>query len=289
METIAAARARVEVAKSEHDNAVLNLARRKRIRGSISIEEFDQALFAEKSAKANLDAAHERLSELESGTRKEKVDAQLSAVQQLEASLKEIDVALSKSRLLAPFAGIITRRYLDPGSIAQASVPVVKLVEQQHLEAWIGLPVSIARDIEPDSEHQILVDRIPFQGKVAAKIQELDTATHTQTVLFTLEPAASEKVVSGQICEIAISSSVDTSGCWVPTSALSKGVRGLWTVMVMVKDKTTGAFRIEKRGIEIIKTAADRVLTEGTIEDGDQIVVNGTHRITDGQLVVPTD
>lgn len=291
-ERVLAAKASVDAAQSNFSNAQLNLSRRKRLKeaAAISSEEYDQALFAERSARANLTATQEQLAELETGTRKEKIAAQLAAVRQLEASAKEIEVAISKSDLTAPFDGTVTRRYLDQGSIANASAPVIKLVEQQHLEAWIGVPVSIASDIEKGAKHEIRIGKNTFFGQVSAKIQELDPVTLTQTVVFELEPAASQKVVSGQVCETNIASSVDTAGCWIPTSALTKGVRGLWSVMVIVPDESEmGGYRAEKRDIEILKTDANRILASGTIGSGDRIVIDGVHRIGEGQWVVPTD
>ena len=290
-ETIQAARATMEATDSQHQNAILNLKRRTRLRdaGAISAEEYDQALFGEKTAKANLNAARERLSELESGTRSEQLAAQASAVRQLESAAKEIDVAIQKSQLLAPFSGTVTRRFMDPGSIANASAPVVKLVEQQHLEAWIGLPVEIASSVEIGSKHSIQIGTQSYFGEVTAKIRELDAATRTQTVLYKLESSASNDVVSGQLCEVQISSTVDSSGCWIPTSGLTKGVRGLWSVMVIVPDSSGSGFRSQKRDIEIVKTDSNRVLALGTIESGDRIIVNGVHRVGEGQLVTTTD
>ena len=291
IETIKAARATVTAADSQLENASLNLRRRKSLydAGAISAEEYDQAVFAEESARANLTAAQEQLSELEAGTRAERVERQRSAVRQLEASAQEIDVAIDKSRLVAPFDGTVTRRYLDPGSIAQASDPVIRLVEQQHLEAWIGLPVSIVADLEIGTKHEILIEGQTFVGTASAKIRELDPATRTQTVLFVLAASASDKVVSGQLCEIQVTSPVNTAGFWIPTSALTKGVRGLWSVMVITPEESGSYFRARKRDIDIIKTDSNRVLARGTIEDGDQIIINGVHRVAEGQLVIPSD
>jgi RND family efflux transporter MFP subunit len=291
VETIKAARATMTAAKSQFDNAALNLQRRKRLYegGAISAEENDRAVFAEETARANLSAAQEQLSELEAGTRLEQVEGQKSAVRQLEASAREIDVAIEKSKLLAPFDGTVTRRYLDPGSIAQASVPVIRLIEQKHLEAWIGLPVSIIAELEIGSKHDILIDGRTFVGTASAKIRELDPATRTQTVLFVLPPSASDKVVSGQLCEIQVTSSINTSGFWIPTSALTKGVRGLWSVMVITPEESGTRFRARKRDIDIINTDSNRVLAKGTIEDGDRIIINGVHRVAEGQLVIPSD
>jgi len=286
-----AAQATVAAAKSLFANAVSNLDRRTGLyeAGAISDEEFDQARFAKETAKANLNAAQEQFAELESGTRPEKLAAQKSAVRQLESAEKEIDVAIAKSKLLAPFSGTVTKRYLDQGSIARAAEPVIKLVEREHLEAWVGLPVSIVACLEIGTKHEILIDGQIYFGVVSAKIQELDPATRTQTVLLELDSAASDKVVSGQLCQIQVTSTVDTAGFWIPTTALVKGVRGLWSVMVITPENSGSGFRTQKRDVEIIKTGSNRVLAKGTIDEGDRIVVDGVHRIAEGQLVIPTN
>lgn len=298
IETKNAAAANVAAAKSQYDNAAQTFKRRKALRESnaISDEEYQQAESSERTSQANLNAANAQLDELISGTRQEKKSAQESAVKQFESAAKEIKVAIAKSDLQAPFAGTITRRYLDPGTIAQASDPVVKLVQQDNLEAWIGLPVSIAAELETGSEHTILVGgKLGYVGVVSAKIMELDPATRTQTVLFklrqdqNLDPATRRNAVPGQLCEIQISSIVDSAGCWIETSALTKGVRGLWSVMVIVPEDSGAGYRAEKRDIEIIKTDVNRVLAQGTIQTGDQIIFNGVHRIGEGQRVVPAN
>ena len=120
-----------------------------------------------------------------------------------------------------------------------------------------------------------------------AKIGELDAVTRTRTVLLQLDNLASDQVVSGQLCELNVESTVSGTGFWIPTSALSKGVRGLWSVMVVIA--TGDGYRTQKRDIEIINTDAGRVLARGTIEDGDLIIVDGLHRLAEGQAVSPND
>jgi RND family efflux transporter MFP subunit len=207
----------------------------------------------------------------------------------MEASIAEIDVMLFKSNLLAPFSGTVTRRYLDPGTIAPASAAVIRLVEQQHLEAWVGLPVSVVAELNVGDRQEVLVDGIPYSTVVAAKIPELDPATRTQTIVFEFDKHAADSVVSGQLCEVPIKTLVAGSGFWIPTSALSKGIRGLWSVMVVVPAVEGNGFRTEKRDIEIINTTEANVLARGTINQGDRIVVDGIHRIADGQLVEPNE
>ena len=281
--------ARVKALQSELNRAKMNLERRQRLWESkaISSEEFDQATFTMTTAQANLDSAKEELDELLAGTRREKIDAQKAVVKQLDASMAELDVMISKSTLVAPFSGTVTRRYLDPGTIAQPSAPVIRLVEQQHLEAWVGFPVSVVSNMKIGDSYQANVNGESFDVTVRAKIPELDPATRTQMVVLEFSEKAASRVVSGQLCEVPISTSVEGSGFWLPTSALSKGVRGLWTVLAVVPGTDGTEYRTERRDIEIIKTADDNVLARGTINENDMIVVDGIHRIANGQSVRP--
>ena len=287
IEKINSAKADVKAAESELKNAQQRLERRSKLIRTRAIpeEEFAQSKYDLQSAQANYDAAAERLAELEAGTRQEKITAQAATVRQLEATADELEVALSKSILKAPFDATITRRYLDQGSIAQPSIPVVKLVEQDQLEAWIGLPVELATSIKDGESYPIRIGTQKVYAELGAKIRELDAATRTQTVLFRLD--SNDAVVPGQLCKIELTSEVPASGFWIPNDALAKGIRGLWTVMVVVEDEA-GDLRVQKRDIEIVKTDSRRVLAKGTIKAGDVIIANGVHRVTEGQRVVGT-
>jgi multidrug efflux pump subunit AcrA (membrane-fusion protein) len=320
-ETIAAARAVQAAARSRAEMAQANLDRRKMLfeKQAISQEEFDVARYGVTTASANLRAADEQLSELESGTRQEQLDAQISMLRQLDASIAEIEVAISKSTLLAPFNGTVTERFLDPGSVAQVSAPVVRLVDEQNLEAWIGLPVAMVSQLAIGSQQEIWVGQKPYPATVVAKIRELDTVTRTQTVLFRIEPYNTSIIVSGQLCEINLSSQSPTSGFWIPNTALAKGVRGLWSVLALTPETTVTdsrvvasmpvvdsaegqsplddavhkpaprICRVEKRDVEVLVTESNRVLVRGTLSAGDRVVVDGVHRITSGQLVEARD
>ena len=273
---IDSAQARVQALQSELNRAKMNLERRQRLWESkaISTEEFDQANFTKTTAQANLDSAKEELAELLAGTRQEKIDAQKAVVKQLDASMAEIDVMISKSELVAPFSGTVTRRYLDPGTIAQPSAPVIRLVEQQHLEAWVGFPVDLVSDMKIGDSYQAIVNGGKFEVTVSAKIPELDPATRTQMVILDFEQGAGSRVVSGQLCEVSILTLVEGSGFWLPTTALSKGVRGLWTVLAVVPGNDGVEYRTERRDVEIIKTSDENVLARGTINEDDLIVVD---------------
>ena len=49
------------------------------------------------------------------------------------------------------------------------------------------------------------------------------------------------------------------------------------------------AFRVERREIEVLQTESERVFVRGTLQNSDQVIVNGNDRLVTGQLVRPVD
>ena len=62
--------------------------------------------------------------------------------------MASIDIELEKSRLLAPYDGVIADRYVYQGAVVSPGTPVVRLVELTDQEAQIGVPATMAGTLE---------------------------------------------------------------------------------------------------------------------------------------------
>ena len=133
-----------------------------------------------RSFKARLDAAQRRLDELEAGTRQERIDAQAAIVAQLKASLTNVGVDIEESTLRAPFSGMIGRRFHDEGTIVSTGSPLFRIVEDQRLEAWIGLPAELAASQRDRGEVKLQIARRPRSATLKTVLPELDPATRTR-------------------------------------------------------------------------------------------------------------
>ncbi len=104
----------------------------------------------------------------------------------------------------------------------------------------------------------------------------------------------SSLVRAGQVARLKLSEKIAASGYWLTTTALVRGVRGLWSCYVLGKPENVvhdpnKAFPIEQREIEVLQTESERVFVRGTLQNIDQVIVNGNHRLVTGQLVRPVD
>ncbi|MBD0337605.1 MAG: biotin/lipoyl-binding protein, partial [Cyanobacteria bacterium Co-bin13] len=141
--------------------------------GAISKEELDEFAFGQGALQARLDQAQSRLQELQNGTRQEQVTAQLALVQQLDASLADLDVTLGKSTLTAAFDGIVAARQVDEGTVVNAGQSVVRLVENAAPEARIGLPTEAASQLQIGSAQTLRLGNETYLATVAALLPEI--------------------------------------------------------------------------------------------------------------------
>ena len=239
--------------------------------------------------------AQSNLDELLAGTRAERIEGQTALVEQLDASLANLEVNVAKSTIKAPFTGRISARRVDEGTVVSAGQSVLRLVEDEVPEVRIGIPVQTAAKLQPGSRQSVRVGKKTYTAFVSSLLPELNEATRTVTVVLLLNASAVAKVTPGQTARLELTETIPTSGYQLPTTALVPGVRGLWSTYVLAENGESGpadetkTFRVERRDVEIMHTQSEQVLVRGTLQPNDRVIVNGTHRIVPGQLVRPDE
>lgn len=304
-EVVAAGRASVRNINAQMELARTKFDRRKGLyaQGAISREQLDEVAFESRALAARLDEAKSNLDELLAGTRHEQILAQAAEVEKLNASLANLEIDIAKSTIKAPFAGTVSKRLIDEGTVVSAGQPILRLVEDGKVEVEVGVPVSANAILKPGSMQNVRVGQKTYKARVLSLLPELDSSTRTLTVILTLDDSVAAEVAPGQIARLDLVETIPSSGYWLPTTALVKANRGLWSCYVLAEDEkgqhrgattalsslstTDSTFRVERRDVEILHTDSERVLVRGTIQPGDQAIIKGTQRIVPGQLVRP--
>jgi len=286
-QTIASARAEVSQmqAELELEQAELQRARKLFEDAVISRSKFDTVQFGTRAALARLEAATQKLVELEAGTRPEKINAQRAVVDQLAAMLIDVAVDLDQSQLKAPYAGVISKRYTDEGTIVSPAEAILRLVDDTDLEAWVGLPAANAINFSVSDKHPLEVDGNKIDAIVSAVLPELDPATRTRTVIFDLGNSNSNRIVPFQIIRIQVEQQNNTKGFWVPMTSLVQSKRGLWAIYVVEPIEQGSIFVVARRNVEVLHLQDVRAFVRGTIQSGERIIADGTHRVVAGQQV----
>ena len=241
----AATQARLDLAK-------VTAERRKTLleRGHISAQTYDEARFDVDGLQAEIDG--------------------------INAALRSVETDIADGVLRAPFDAVVAQRYVDEGVVVSAGQPIFRLHEDGAYEARIGVPVTRKARLVEGSEQTLLVNGRQITGTIASVVPDLDPGTRTVTAIVTINDNG---VVANDLVRLAFSDAIDKQGVWVPLSALTEGVRGLWSIYIADQGKAW------RKDVEVLHTEADRVFVTGTLEPDDMIIVSGAHRLVPGQAV----
>ena len=286
--------------------ATANRMRKARDEDAVSDQEWDDARLRSEQAAAAADAARATLAELEAGTRTERIAAQVAAVEALTAAVDSLDVDIAKGTLVAPFAARVTHRLAEPGQVLAPGAPTLELREvpaedskptdlSGRPEIRVGVLPALARSLEVGQTVPVRIRNRPSNARILAIRSDQSARTRTVPILLTVEPEEGRPAVElgdGELVEVVFERTISQPGLWVPATALSEGVRGLWRCLVLTDLSAEGdaapddaTHRLATRVVEIVHFDEQRAYVRGTLKPGDRIVRDGAHRLVPGLAV----
>lgn len=232
-------------------------------------------------------ALEQQVQLLNATRRQEEIEQLREQVSELEGELADVELELEGAQLTAPFAGSIEMRWATVGSVVAAGSPVVRLAEATRV-AWVGIPVPVAARLKMGQTVWLTVGGVEVQGQAVARLPQVDASTRTRTVLIELEEGGSvPDAVAGDVVNIQFYVANPRTGFWLPLTALHREFEGLWSVLVAQPDGDGHVS--QRRYIEIERLENDRALVSGSLAAGDEVIVEGGHRVVPGQRVTPLD
>jgi RND family efflux transporter MFP subunit len=203
---------------------------------------------------------------------------------------REHDQALfDYSKITAPFAGVITQRYANLGTLMQAgtssstqALPLVKLSEDDLFRLVIPVPESYVHFIHLGDAVSVNVPSLSrtFPGKVARF--SVDVREDTRTMHTEVDVQNSNRILlPGLYAEATVTLEEKDGAIAVPLEAVDQE-GGHATV-----DVVDASNKIEQRSIVLgIQTATDAEVLSG-LQEGDAVVVSDRSGLKAGQPVQP--
>ena len=293
-ETIEVARAELVSLKAQYEFARTELRRQSRLRKTKAgtEQDYDSARYDAAARKASVAAAKQKLSELESGTRKEQIDAQRGAMDVIKATIEQAKTRLDQTELVAPFSGRISKRFVDEGSLPQRGSPVLEIMETGQLEVRFGVSPDIAKQLSKGETITFTSRKESHKGTIQQIQSTLDRETRTQQIIVRVNDSEGSGLIDGQTVSVEFAIQSNEPGFWIPTEALQPQVRGLWSVIVAngsPGDPEAGGESIaQRRDVEVLATWGTWSRVRGTLEESDRVVIEGGSRVSAGQVVSPT-
>jgi RND family efflux transporter MFP subunit len=214
--------------------------------------------------------------------------AMQSAQQQVrvnQSDVAKVHTLMDYTRVSAPFAGVITKRYADKGSMIQAgtasqsqAMPVVRLSQNNLLRLILPVPESAVPTVHIGQQVDVRVPSLnrSFPGKVKRFEDKLSLETRTMNTEVDVENPALT-LMPGMYAEVNLTLARRGHVLVAPINAVEAG-----QVAVV-----TPNHRIEFRKIETGIETADEVEIRSGLNDGDLIVLGGHSGLQAGQQIQP--
>jgi multidrug efflux system membrane fusion protein len=228
---------------------------------SVSAQEADQYASGYKQSQANLAAA----------------EANVRRLEQLEG-FKDV---------YAPFTGVLTRRNVDPGALINAGSGTVgtelfRMARVDPLRVYTSVPQAYAPFIKVGAKTAVTLQEFPgqkFFGKVVRTAEAIDPSTRTLLTEVDV-PNQNGRLLPGSFGEVHFSVGSGVNKVTVPVNAMLFRAEGARVAVVGPDGK------VQLRPINIGRDYGTTLEILGGVSPTDQIVINPSDSLEDGQQVV---
>jgi RND family efflux transporter MFP subunit len=158
-----------------------------------------------------------------------------------EANIRRLTQLKQFARVVAPFGGVITQRWVEIGALVTAgnATPLYKVAAMDPARVFIQVPQDVAPSVRPDVAVKVGIREYAgrvFDGKVTRSANELDPATRTMTTEVRI-PNADGALIAGMYADVALVLPSPHRVYEVPASALYTDAKGARVATVDAESK----------------------------------------------------
>jgi RND family efflux transporter MFP subunit len=245
--------------------------------GLIAQQELDDAEAKDKEGEAQISADEAALSEA-----RNQLDVAM-------AGQKQFSAMSDYARIVAPFSGVVTKRYVDTGALVQAgtnsntqALPVVSVAQTDLFRLTLPVPESAVPLIRLGSTVTVRVPSLnrSFEGKVSRFADSLSEETRTMHTEVDV-PNKTGTIVAGMYAEVNLTLLKKNSVIAIPIQAVTRnGSRA--TVLVVDPQG-----RIQERDVKLGIEGANEVEIVSGIVPNDEVVLGSRAEFHPGDQVLP--
>jgi len=246
-----------------------------RDKGLVPLQDIDVARSKQLEADAQLASANSSLK----AAQQRKVEA--------ESEYSRAEAMVQYATIRAPFAGVVTKRYANTGSMIQAGIssqtqamPVVRLAQNKVLRLSLPVPVSAVADIHEGQTVDVNVTSTGrhLQGKIARYADAVQMATRTMDTEVDV-PNPDGSLVPGMYAEVHLHLADRSAALSVPLDA----VDGLGTSVQQAYVVRDGIVHLAT--VKVGLQTPNRVEILSGLQRGDNVIVGRHTGLSDGEKV----
>jgi RND family efflux transporter MFP subunit len=210
-----------------------------------------------------------------------------AAIAAARAEVERYQTLVKYTKITAPFDGVVTKRYADPGTLIQAgtasdtqSLPLVRVSDNYHLRLDFPVSVDYVRDIRVGDEVQVRVDSLggkKFAGKITRFANKVTEDTRTMLVEIEVTNSSLE-IVPGMYAVVELKFQAREQALCVPTGAVSGGKSP--SVYVI-----NGNSDIEPRQVTLGVETPEKYEILSGVKEGEMVMIGNRALVQPGQKV----
>lgn len=193
-----------------------------------------------------------------------------------ESRLEQNKYLLDRTRIGAPFDGIVVERLMTPGERVDEGSQVVRLVNQNNLEVIARAPLEYFNFVRHGQQLDLQALSTKKTGTVRTVVAVGDENTHQFELRLDLVERAFQV---GQTVRVSIPTAGSREVLTVPRDALVLRPEGQ---SVFVVDENDQARQVQ---VTVGVGQGDRIEILGSVSPGDRVVIRGNERLQPGQAV----
>ena len=205
-------------------------------------------------------------------------------VDRLVAEQKEQEEIVRRHTVVAPFAGVVSRKLTDPGEWVETGTAVLELVDTRRLRIDVQVPQERYRHITVGSPVSVELDANAgrlLKGKVIARVPVNNPGARTFLVRVKVANGAKE-MAPGMSARVVFALQGGGSTVRVPRDAILRKPDGSTSVWIVIQDGESG---VSERQVELGRSLRGWVDIRSGIEAGMRVVVRGNETLREGQKV----
>ncbi len=208
------------------------------------------------------------------------------------AQLEDARNALKDTTLVAPFDGVIAKRYVENFQKVTEKEPIVYLQLIDKLEILIDVPELMMAQFKQGGDLEVTAefDSVPgnlYPLTVKEFSTDADPATQTYQVVLVMDQPEEANILPGMTAKVTVMSKEGTPGdntILVPAIAVLNDADGKNYLWVFNRDSKT----VTKTDIELGNLSGSKnVLVVGGLQGGEEVIISGVTKLQDGMEVRP--
>jgi RND family efflux transporter MFP subunit len=265
-------------------------------------DELDQAIAARNRADAEYRDAHlaytrllavnkthpNLIAQQDLDTAEAKDAAAQGALGAAKADVGKYQTLFGYTRITAPFPGVVTKRYADPGALIQAgttsqtqSMPLVRVSDNTLLRLDFPVSVDYVTSIRVDAPIKVSVDSLggrTFEGKIKRFTEKIDDSTRTMIAEMEV-PNPKLDLVPGMYATVSLRVDERPHALAIPVEAAAAGSKSVLVV--------NASDRLEQRPVKLGLETPSRYEVLSGLKEGDLVMMGNPAQLAVGQRVDP--